>query len=76
MRAGGDNIRAVILDESPTYVIALPLAILFGLNAVNWGLSIIEIYIITHASDIFKIFLAVKFTNQKKWVVNLTTKHA
>ena len=76
MRAGGDNIRAVILDESPTYVIALPLAILFGLNAVNWGLSIIEIYIITHISDIFKIFLAVKFTNQKKWVVNLTTKHA
>ena len=76
MRAGGDNIRAVILDESPTYVIALPLAILFGINAVNWGLSIVEIYIITHVSDIFKIFLAVKFTNQKKWVVNLTTKHS
>jgi len=76
MRAGGDNIRAVILDESPTYLVSLPLAIIFGINAVNWGLSIIEIYLITHVSDIFKIFLAIYFTNQKKWVVNLTTKHS
>lgn len=76
MRAGGDNIRAVILDESPTYLISLPLAILFGVNASKWGLSIIEVYLITHISDVFKIFLAVYFTNKKKWVVNLTTKHA
>lgn len=75
MRAGGDNIRAFLLDEIPTYIISLPIAIVLGINAKDWGISIIIIYLVSHVSDIFKIFLSNYFIKQKKWMVNLTSKH-
>lgn len=75
MRAGGDNIRAFILDEVPTYFISLPIAIFLGVNAKEWGIDIIVIYLASHASDIFKLFLSNYFYSQKKWLVNLTLKH-
>ena len=75
MRAGGDNVRAFLLDEIPTYIISLPIAIVLGINAKDWGISIIFVYLASHISDIFKIFLSNYFIKQKKWLVNLTTKH-
>lgn len=76
MRAGGDSIRAFLLDETPTYLISLPLAIILGTNATKWGLNVVTIYLITHISDFFKIFLSNFFIAKKKWLVNLTTKHS
>lgn len=76
LRAGGDSLRAFILDQSPTYIISLPLAIVLGVNARDWGLSIITIYLITHIADIVKIILANYFFGKKKWLVNLTTKNS
>lgn len=75
MRAGGDSIRAFILDETPTYLISLPIAIVLGINANKWGLNVVTIYLISHSADIFKIFLSNYFISKKKWLVNLTLKH-
>lgn len=74
LRSGGDTTRAFILDQTPTYLIAIPLASLLGINASKWGLALPLIYLITHSSDIFKIFLANFFVRKKTWLVNLTTE--
>lgn len=75
MRAGGDSIRAFILDETPTYLISLPLAIILGTNAEKFGLNVVTIYLISHSADLFKLWLSNYFTSKKKWLVNLTLKH-
>ena len=75
MRAGGDSIRAFILDETPTYLISLPLAIFFGMNAEKFGLNVVTVYLISHSADLFKLWLSNFFTSKKKWLVNLTLKH-
>lgn len=74
LRSGGDTTRAFILDQTPTYVIGIPLAIIFGLNAKAWGLSLGTIFLITHSNDVFKIFLGNYFVNKKKWLTNITTE--
>lgn len=75
MRAGGDSVRAFILDEVPTYLIALPICIFLGVNAKKYDLSLIFIYLTVHISDIFKIWLSNHFIAKRKWLVNLTLKH-
>ena len=72
LRSGGDSVRAFILDQSPTYFICLPLAIILGVNAKKWGIDVILIYIITHAGDVVKMFIANLFLKKKKWLRNLT----
>ena len=74
LRSGGDTTRAFILDQTPTYLIAIPLAAILGINASKWGLALPLIYLITHSSDVFKIFLGNYFVNKKTWLVNLTTE--
>lgn len=72
LRAGGDSIRAFILDQSPTYLLSLPIAIVLGLNAQKWGLNIVMILLVSHIADIIKIFISNMFISQKKWLHNLT----
>lgn len=72
LRSGGDSIRAFILDQSPTYLFSLPVAILLGINAKAWGISIITIFVVSHIGDIIKIFISNIFVAQRKWLVNLT----
>lgn len=72
LRAGGDSVRAFILDQLPSYVISMPLAIIFGINAKPWGLTLAQVFLIVHICDIIKIFVATIFVKMEKWVVNLT----
>ena len=72
LRAGGDSIRAFILDQSPTYLLSLPIAIVLGINAQKWGLNIVMILLVSHIADIIKIFISNMFISQKKWLHNLT----
>lgn len=74
LRAGGDAIKAFILDQAPTFVICLPIAIIFGINASNLGLSLVIVYLLTHIADVLKIFLANYFVAKKTWLVNITKK--
>ncbi len=72
LRAGGDSVRAFILDQLPSYVISMPLAIIFGINAKAWGLSLANVFLIAHVCDIIKLFVSTLFVRKEKWVVNLT----
>lgn len=74
LRSGGDSLRAFILDQGPTYLISIPLAAIFGINAVAWGLTLPMIFTITHVADIIKIFISTKFVAMGRWVVNLAKK--
>ncbi len=74
LRSGGDSLNAFIVDQTPTYLVGIPLAVLLGVNASAWGLSLPIIFAITHVSDIFKLFLSTHFVKKEKWVVNLTLK--
>lgn len=74
LRAGGDSLRAFILDQLPTYLIGIPIAALFGLNASNWGLSLALIFALTHLGDMVKIFMSIYFVKKGYWLVNITLK--
>lgn len=74
LRAGGDTIRAFLLDQTPTYLIGIPLAIIFGVNASKWGINITTIFLISHINDVFKIFLGNYFVGKKTWLTNITTQ--
>ena len=76
LRAGGDSIRAVILDQGPTYLIGIPITIVLGMNAERLGITIVAIYLASHLLDIVKIFLSNAFIKQEKWLKNLTIKKA
>ncbi len=72
LRAGGDSLRAFMLDQLPTYLFSIPLTIYFGMNAQEFGLSLIQVFIISKSAEFIKIFIGTIFINQKKWLVNLT----
>ena len=72
LRSGGDSLRAFFLDQVPSFAIGIPLAILLGVNASRWGLTLPFIFACTHISDIIKIFVGNKFIKMGKWIVNLT----
>jgi hypothetical protein len=71
LRAGGDSVRAFILDQLPTYIISIPIAAFFGINAKNFGLSLTHVFLFSHACDIIKLFVSTSFVNKGKWIVNL-----
>ncbi len=72
LRAGGDSLRAFLLDQVPTYLFSIPLTIFFGMNAQVFGLTLIQVFIISKSAEFIKIFIGTFFINQKKWLVNLT----
>ena len=74
LRAGGDAIKAFILDQVPTYIISLPIAIIFGINASKLGITLVTVYALTHIADLIKIFIANYFVGKKTWLVNITRR--
>ena len=72
LRAGGDSLRAFLLDQLPTYLVGLPIAIILGLNATKLGLNLVTLFLATHAGDVCKIFVSTWFVRKEKWVVNIT----
>ena len=74
LRAGGDSLRAFLLDQLPSYLIGLPIAMICGINASNWHLSMIFVFAISHLNDITKIFLSTYFIKKGYWIKNLTLK--
>lgn len=73
LRAGGDSLRAFLLDQLPTFLLGIPLAFLLHAMEPKWQLGIILIFLATRIVDVVKIFLALFFYRQETWVQNLTT---
>ena len=74
LRAGGDSVRAFILDQGPTYLVSLPISIVLGVNAAAWGLTLPILYAISHIADVVKFFMSNAFLKSEHWVVNLAEK--
>ncbi len=72
LRSGGDSLRAFFLDQGATILIAFPLTVVLGMNSVSLGITVVEIYLISHIADIIKCFLSTKFVASGKWLKNLT----
>jgi len=73
LRAGGDSLRAFLLDQLPTFIIGIPLGFLLHQMEPQWQLGLIIIFALTRVVDIVKVFFAVHFYRKETWVQNLTT---
>jgi len=76
LRAGGDSLRAIILDQAPTYLIGIPITIYLGVNATRLGITIVTVYLAAHILDFCKIILSNIFINKKCWLKNLTIQNS
>ena len=74
LRSGGDSLRAFLLDQLPTYLVGLPVAIILGINASTIGINIVFIFVVSHITDLIKIVIGDRFIKKGKWIVNLTTE--
>ncbi|MFI3167883.1 MAG: MATE family efflux transporter [Bacillota bacterium] len=72
LRAGGDSLRAFLLDQGATILIALPISIFMGVNAVSLGVTVVEIYLASHIADVLKVFIGTRFVKNGKWLKNIT----
>lgn len=72
LRAGGDSLRAFLLDQIPTYFIGIPIAIILGVNAKTLGINIVIIFMASHLTDLIKVVIGDKFVKKGNWIVNLT----
>lgn len=72
LRAGGDSLRAFLLDQLPTYLVGIPLTFLLYKMEYKWGLGLILIFALSKVVDIIKIFFSFYFFKKETWVQNLT----
>lgn len=72
LRAGGDSLRAFLLDQMPTFVIAIPLTYLLHEMEPKWQLGLIVIFAATRIADVIKAFFSYYFYKKETWVQNLT----
>lgn len=72
LRAGGDTLKAFFLDQGPTYLIGIPIALLFYLMNGKWQVGIVLIFASTKIVDLIKIYFAVHFYKRETWVQNIT----
>lgn len=74
LRAGGDSLRAFLLDQLPTYFIGIPLTYLLHQKEAKWQLGLVVIFLATRSVDIVKIVVSYHFFKKETWMQNLTVK--
>lgn len=74
LRAGGDTIKAFLIDQYPTLFIATPIAIILEELEPVLGLGLFAIFAITKIAEIVKLFLAATYYKKETWLNNLTIK--
>ncbi len=72
LRAGGDSLRAFLLDQGATILVAFPIAVFMGVNATSLCVTVVEIYLASHIADLIKVVVATKFVQKGVWLRNLT----
>lgn len=72
LRAGGETLRAFLIDQLPTYVIAIPLAFFLGYMEPKWKLGLLLIFFITKLSEIIKLVFAYSYYKKDTWVNDIT----
>ncbi len=72
LRAGGDSLRAFLLDQLPTYLLGIPLAFLLHQMEPKWQIGLVAIFAFTRIVDVVKVFFSFYLYKKETWVVNLT----
>lgn len=72
LRAGGDSIRAFLLDQLPTYLVGIPVTFLLYKMEYKWQLGLLIIFASSKIIDIIKVFFATYFYKKETWIQNLT----
>lgn len=74
LRAGGDSLRSVLLDQLPIYLIGIPLAFLLYKMEPKWQLGLVLIFLITRLIDVIKVIASYFVFKQETWLQNLTVE--
>ena len=56
LRAGGDSLRAFLIDQLPAYLVGLPIVIFLSFMEPTWGLGLPLIFLLSKLSDLVKVF--------------------
>lgn len=70
LRGGGDVKAAMVIDDSPLWLVALPFAAICGL-ALNWG--VIAVVIAMALENLVKFFLGMYRLRSGAWIRDVTT---
>ncbi len=72
LRAGGDSIRAFLIDQLPAYLVGIPIVIFLNYMEPKWGLGILLIFLFSKSTDLVKVFFARKVIKKDTWLRNIT----
>lgn len=68
LRSGGDSLRAFLLDQLPTYLIGLPILVLFSVMSDKWHIGLIMLFVISKICDLTKIYFSYYYVKKGKWL--------
>lgn len=72
LRAGGDTLRAFLIDQLPMWICSVPVAYLLYKMEPKWGLGLLLIYFIVRLTDIIKLIISIYVYKKDTWRNNLT----
>lgn len=72
LRAGGDSLRAFLIDQLPQYLVGLPIVYFLSRMEPKWGLGILLIFLFSKSTDIVKVYFSRKVIKKDTWLKNIT----
>ncbi len=72
LRAGGDSLRAFLIDQLPAYLVGLPIVILLSYQEPKWNLGILLIFLFSKSTDLVKVYFSRKVIKKDTWLRNIT----
>lgn len=72
LRAGGDSLRAFLIDQLPAYLVGIPLVMFLNYMEPTWGLGILLIFLISKSADLVKVYFSRKVIKKDTWLRNIT----
>lgn len=71
LRAGGDSLRAFLIDQLPAYLIGLPIVIFLSFMEPTWSLGLPLIFLLSKLSDLVKVFFSHYNIKKGTWLKNI-----
>lgn len=68
LRAGGESVKAFLLDQIPAYLFGIPLLFLFSFMEPRWHIGLFWMFEISKATDYLKAFFSYYFVKKETWV--------
>ena len=72
LRAGGDTVRSFLVDQLPTYLVGVPTVMILSKFRHELNIDILIIFLASRASDLYKLYLSIRYIKKGVWLKNLT----